>query len=123
MSNWVTVTKKPTKELTENIKINHTCKNKHNYNNQNNLEINYSGLSFKEIINIFEDEYGNYIEDEINNVCRHNKIYSDLLRNINNCDIESFFYDYINKEESIPQKYKQNSVENQDTEIYSDDDF
>ena len=83
----------------------------------------FSLSHFNEIKNIFEDEYGNYIEDEINNVCRHNKIYSDLLRNINNCDIESFFYDYINKEESIPQKYKQNSVENQDTEIYSDDDF
>lgn len=123
MSDWVTVTKKPIKEVTQNIKRNHTCKNNQNGNNQNNLETDCSGLSFKEITNIFEDEYGEYIEDEINKVCIHNKIYSDLLRNINTCDIESFFYNYINKEASIPQKYREKPVENQEPEIYSDEDF
>ena len=123
MSDWVTVTKKSPKEPNYSKNCNLPTINKSAFNKQRNQETNSSGLSFAEITDIFEDEYGFYIEDEIIDVCKHSKKYSDLLRNINACDIEYFFYDYINKEESIPQKYKEKPVENQEPEIYSDDDF
>lgn len=123
MSDWITVTKKPSKEVNYGKNCNLPSKIKNTPSTNGNLENNSSHLSFQEITDIFEDEYGNYIEEEVVDVCKHNKKYSDLLRNINPCDIEYFFYDYINKEESIPQKYKEKPVENQEPEIYSDEDF
>ena len=123
MSDWVTVTKKQSKEVSYSKNCNLPSKVKNTINTNVNQENNDFHLSFQEITDIFEDEYGDYIEKEVVNVCGHNKKYSDLLRKINACDIEYFFYDYINKEESIPQKYKEKTVENQEPEIYSDEDF
>tara|TARA_Y200000002_G_scaffold375362_1_gene377541 strand:+ start:1924 stop:2298 length:375 start_codon:yes stop_codon:yes gene_type:complete len=124
MSDWVTVTKKQSKEINYSKIHNKVTKTKTNNNiTRLNLENDSSELSFEEITNIFEDEYGNLIEKGICDVCRENKTNSDLLKNINACDIEYFFYNYINKEESISLKYREKSVENQEPEIYSDEDF
>ena len=123
MSDWVTVTKKQSKEFSYSKNCNRPSKVKNTASTNVNQENNGSHLSYQEITDIFEDEYGDYIEKEVVNICGHNKKYSDLLTKINACDIEYFFYDYINKEDSIPEKYKEKPVENQEPEIYSDEDF
>ena len=91
MSDWVTVTKKQSKEVSYSKNYNLPSKVKNTTSTNVNPENNGSHLSFQEITDIFEDEYGDYIEKEIVNVCGHNKKYSDLLRKVNACDIEFFF--------------------------------
>lgn len=123
MSDWITVTKKNLKEENYSKNCNLSSTTNNSVNNKNILENTNSHLSFENIADIFEDEYGNYIEEEITNVCNYSREYCDFLKNINTGDIEYFFYNYINKEESIPQKYKEKPVETQEPEIYSDEDY
>ena len=124
MSDWITVVNKNNnKDLIE--------KNCSKFNNRNkSLDkrsiVNHthsSVLDNNEIDNIFEDEYGNYIEESINKIFHIEKDSSYLLNNLTSTDVEYFFYSFINKEESIPAKYKKTKSDDIEQEIYSDEEY
>ena len=124
MSDWITVVNKNNnKDLIE--------KNSSKFNNRNkslnkNSIVNHTQISVldnDEIDNIFEDEYGNYIEESINKIFNIEKKSSYLLNNLSSTDVEYFFYSFINKEESIPIKYKTTKPDDIEQEIYSDEEY
>ena len=124
MSDWITVVNKNNnKDLIE--------KNSSKFNNRNkslnkNSIVNHTQISVldnDEIDNIFEDEYGNYIEESINKIFNIEKKSSYLLNNLSSTDVEYFFYSFINNEESIPIKYKTTKPDDIEQEIYSDEEY
>ena len=75
------------------------------------------------IDDIFENLYGDYIEESIIDIFQYEKKYTHLLNNTTPCDIEILFYSFINKETSIPGKYKTKEEQCKDNDIFSDDEY
>lgn len=73
----------------------------------------------KEINELFEDEYGDKIEQFIKDIYYDIKPTTNLLDNISCVDIEYFFYDFIDKESSVKLPEKEPEV----IEDYYDEEY
>ena len=120
MTDWVTASKKAINK--SEIKTVRKSKAINNLRAGSNLRAE-SNLSFEEIDDIFENLYGDYIEESIIDMFQYEKKYTYLLNNTTPCDIEILFYSFINKEESIPGKYKIKEDQCKDNDIFSDDEY
>lgn len=97
MSSWTSVVTKNTKKtLKKQIKT-HTD----NTSRQNSSQLLKPDISEKETALLFEEQYGEYIEDSIKSVFDSNKGTSCILEPLSYVDIEEFFYTLIDKSNSV----------------------
>jgi len=119
MSDWVTVSKKAiNKSETKTVRHTKTVRQTKTINVKEK-----NNLSFEEIDDIFENLYGDYIEESIIDIFNYERKYTYLLNNITSSDVEFLFYPFINKESSIPGKYKIKEDQFTDNDVFSDDEY
>lgn len=70
--------------------------------------------------NTFEDAYGYHLEDNFNTILNDLKPHSILLNNISRVDIEDFFYDFFDIENSVK---RIEIKEDKKVNYYSDEEY
>ena len=93
MSSWTSVVTKNTKKTLKKQSTNHI----NNTMGENVHQSLKPDISEKEIALLFEDQYGQYIEDSIKLEYDSNKNESYILEPLSYVDIEEFFYNLIDK--------------------------
>jgi hypothetical protein len=117
MSSWSSVVIKKNKKTTNSISREETPA-RPNINRPSKSLANT--MSSSEISTIFEEQYGKYIEDGIKLEYDSHKNISPLLETMSYVEIECFFYEFIDKNNSI--NIKPVIIENPG-EMYGDDEF